>query len=248
MNRLLACTGALALAFSAHAASAADMPRPMTKAPAMVAAPMFDWSGFYVGVHGGYAWGDYRLFSASGGGPTVDVDGFVGGGTIGWNWQHSNWVFGIEADISNGPDGTDNSSFSPFWGCNTGRCNVDIDYFGTVRARLGIAVNQWMGYVTGGYAYGHAEGGIRNSVQQGSGSVDGWAAGVGIEYAFAPNWSMKLEYLHVDLGDLEFGTGVGTERFLGDGDFDVVRVGLNYRFAAGGKAPIATAPAVVTKY
>ena len=207
---------------------------------------MFNWTGFYVGGTVGYAWGDYTLFDdgpSPEDGPSVRVKDWVWGGTIGANWQHANWVFGFEADISSGLDGiTSQGTTTPGWSCNTDDCNADIRHVGTVRGRLGIAADRWLFYVTGGYAYGKVRGGIFNSAQQGGGSADGWAAGLGVEYAFAPasNWSAKLEWLHVDLGDIPFGIG-GGGNFLGRGDFDVVRVGLNYRFATGkAPAPIAT--------
>jgi outer membrane immunogenic protein len=212
-------------------AFAADLGPVAEVSPAAPTSPVHDWTGFYIGGILGYAWGDYTLFSASGRGPSVDVDGAVGGGTVGFNWQRNSWVFGIEADISSGPDGANpQGTGGPFWFCGTGDCNADIEYFGTVRARAGMTAQQWLFYVTGGYAYGHVEGGIFNSAQQGSGTAHGWTVGLGTEVAFSPNWSGKAEYLHVDLGDIPFGTGIGAEPFEGDGDFDVVRIGVNYRF------------------
>lgn len=193
----------------------------------------YDWNGFYIGVTGGYGFGDYGLGSASGNGPGVDVDNFVFGGTAGFNFQPDpNWLIGLEADLSSGVDGkTGQGTAGPFWSCNTGACNVDIEYFGTVRARAGFTHDAILIYGTGGLAYGAHDGGIFNSAQQGSGDSFGWAAGGGVEYGFTPNLSVKVEYLHVDLGTLDFGTGaVATEEFNGKGDFDVLRAGLNWNF------------------
>ena len=192
----------------------------------------YDWSGLYIGVHAGYADGDYTLFSASGRGPGVDVNGFAGGATIGYNWHVNQWVFGVEADISSGPDGTTAvGTVGPFWSCITGACNADIEYFGTLRARLGIANNNWLFYGTGGFAWGSVDGGIFNSAQQGGGNASGWAAGGGIEYAFNQNWTTKFEILHVDLGDIPFGVDdILNTPFEGDGDFNVFRFGINYKF------------------
>lgn len=193
----------------------------------------FNWTGFYAGIHLGYATGSYDQGSpALPVGPNVDVDGFVAGGTLGYNYQINNIVLGIEADISTGPDGiTAQGTQTPGWRCNTGACNASIDWFGTIRARLGLAMDNWLLFVSGGYAYGEVDGGIYNSAQQGGGSADGWAAGAGVEYAMTQNLIAKFEYLHVDLGDIPFGTGLGsTDPYQGSGDFEVFRGGINIKF------------------
>lgn len=136
----------------------------------------FDWTGVYIGAHGGKADGDYRLIQSDGFGPTVDVDGFVGGGTIGYNWQQDGIVFGVEADISTGLDGTTPQGTSVPGGvviCGDGDCNTDVECFGTVRGRVGMANDRWLLYATGGFAWGEVEGGIFNSFQQGGGSAKG---------------------------------------------------------------------------
>lgn len=227
MKKLLSSVAFAALLTSAaHSADAVVEPAAPPAAP--VAA--YDWTGLYVGGTLGYGWGSYTPFDATGNGPSIDVDNFLYGGLIGYNWQHNNLVFGLEADIQNGPDGiTAQGTSGPTWSCNTGDCNADINYWGSVRGRLGFAHNEWLFYGTGGWAYGDVDGGIFNSDQQGGGSADGWAAGAGIEWGYQ-NWSARVEYLHVDLGDIPFGTGSGSNPFKGDGDFDVVRFGVTYRF------------------
>jgi outer membrane immunogenic protein len=195
--------------------------------------PYYDWNGGYLGVTLGYGFGDYRLQSPSGIGPNVDVDNVVFGATAGYNWQpSSSWLLGLEADINSGVDGKRRQGTQgPFWSCNTGDCNVDIDYFGTLRTRVGFTSDAFLLYGTGGLAFGGYDGGIKNSAQQGNHETNfGWTAGAGIEYGINPNLSVKLEYLHVDLGKLKFGTGIGTEPFQGKGDFNVVRMGLNWHF------------------
>jgi outer membrane immunogenic protein len=99
-----------------------------------------------------------------------------------------------------------------------------------VRARLGVTVNDALVYATGGFAYGRTSGGIENSVQQGSGNVTGYAVGAGINYAFTQNWIATGEFMHVDLGDIKFGTGEGSNEFLGSGSFNTVRAGFAYKF------------------
>ena len=177
-----------ALAFAAPA-NAADVPvrGPIYKA---APAPVFNWTGFYIGAHVGYGWGDSGV---------GDVDGFLGGLQLGYNWQFNrNWVFGIEVDIS----GTDiNSVVGP----------SHIDYLGTARARLGYAWDRTMLYGTGGLAYARgATAGVHDS-------DTGYALGAGLEWAFAPNWSAKVEYMYYDVNALEVST---------------IKFGVNYRFGS----------------
>jgi outer membrane immunogenic protein len=113
-----------------------------------------------------------------------------------------------------------------------------VDWFGTLRGRVGYASDRWMLYGTGGYAYGrnHIEI-VGNSAFSSSPTESGWTAGGGLEYAFAPNWTAKFEYLHVDLGDrirwTTF-TPVGApDPGFARVSFDAVRVGLNYKFGSG---------------
>lgn len=227
MKKVLFATVALA-ALTIAPAFAADPGMPMEEAPIG-----FSWTGGYIGVQAGYGWGDYRQFSASGVGVNVDVDGFAGGAFVGYNYQLSNnIVLGAEADISTGLDGeTAQGTAGPFWSCSTGACNTDIDWFATIRARLGYAMDRFHVYGTGGLAVARQSGGIYNSAQQGTTQTEtGWALGAGLEYAFTDNIIVRGEYLHVDLGDIRFGTGLGTEAFEGDGDFDTVRLGVAYKF------------------
>ena len=168
------------------------------KGPYYKAEPVFSWSGFYFGGHVGYGFGE-----AAGPGATFDIDGVFGGAQLGYNWQFNrNWVFGIETDLS---------------GSDIGTAGFTVDWFGTTRVRLGYAWDRMMLYGTGGISYGGTD--------ATSGHV-GWAAGVGLEWAFAPRWSAKIEYLYVDLGDEIlplFAAPVSV-------DFSTVRFGVNYRF------------------
>ncbi len=196
---------------------------------------LMSWDGAYAGAFLGYADGDYLQGVSSLGqvGVNVPVDGAVFGLRAGYNWQNGNTVYGIEGDVSNGPDGiTPQGTAGPFWVCGSGDCNVDIEYLVTVRGRLGTTTpNGWLLYGTAGIAHGEVEGGIFNSNQQGGGSATGWAAGVGAERAFGGNKSFSIEYMHVDLGEIPFGTGLAiTDTFDGIGDFGVLKVGINFHF------------------
>jgi outer membrane immunogenic protein len=210
MKKFLLSGAALAALIVAVPASAADMAArgPVYKAPA--AAPLFDWTGFYIGAHGGYGWGSF-------GG--LDPDGGFGGGQIGVNWQFApNWVWGVEADIS-GADMKD----------SVAGVSVKTDVFGTVRGRLGYTVDRTMFYGTGGFAWADTKASFAGA--SGSENNYGWVLGAGIEYAFAPNWTAKVEYLHADYGrDTYSGAGI-----TGDLKNDTIKVGVNYLFNSGGR-------------
>jgi outer membrane immunogenic protein len=194
MKKILLSGVAVAALFVAAPASAADVPvrGPVYKA---APAPVFNWTGFYFGGHVGYGWGD----TLAGG----DVDGFLGGVQLGYNWQLSrNWVFGVEADIS----GTDLNNAFP----------THVDYLGTLRARIGYTWDRTMFYGTGGLAWNRA------SVAGFHDTDTGYALGAGIEWAFAPNWSAKVEYMYYAFDN--------TAVVPTDLDISTIKVGLNYRF------------------
>ncbi|WP_454655971.1 outer membrane protein [Bosea beijingensis] len=212
---LLASVAALGLV-AAGAASAADLPsRKGPVAAPVYMPPAFSWTGFYVGANAGYGWGNVN---ANGWANVGDLDGFVGGGQIGYNYQMGQFVLGLEADLQ----GADLSS-----GNNLGLLNVKTDYFGTVRARVGVAFDRFMPYITGGWAYGN----VKSSIPAIGFSSDrshtgGFAVGGGLEYAVTNNIIAGVEYLYVDLGEkniLGANTKVGT-------DFSVVRARLSYKF------------------
>jgi outer membrane immunogenic protein len=164
----LALLGAViaALAFGAPA-QAADAP---IKGPYYKAEPVFNWTGFYVGGHVGYGWGDLN---------GVDVDGFLGGVQVGANLQFArNWVIGVEADIA---------------ATDIGVGGLRQDWLFTARARLGYAWDRTMLYVTAGIA-------ATDTNNVAISGFAGGVYGVGIEHAFAPRWSVKAEWLYVDYG------------------------------------------------
>src|SRR5262245_4141112 len=146
MNRVFPTTAAI-LAFTAAAqtAFAADLRRPPPEYP--VKAPVvriFDWTGFYVGVNGGYGWGTSRYeFPAATN--RFDVSGGIAGGTVGYNYQVGQTVLGIEGDF----DWQDVNGSAP---CVAGVCQTKSNWLATVRGRLGYAADRFMPYVTGGAA------------------------------------------------------------------------------------------------
>jgi outer membrane immunogenic protein len=249
----------LATTAMVSAASAADLAARYTKAPP-VAATAYSWTGFYIGVNGGWA------FDGNGTGNLIASDpllapsiaagtmianrgakheGGFGGGQIGYNWQMNQFVFGLETDIQGADIGKTTTTIVNDLLPIDNSARDHIDWFGTARARLGFAAETALFYVTGGAAYG----GVRSSVStisvpalpgatfSGSSSDTrfGWSAGAGVEWAFAPSWSVRAEYLHVDLGrdnvvisDPAFPGVTATYRF--HHEFDAVRVGVNYKF------------------
>lgn len=238
------------LAGTAHAASvAAARVRPQAasvhgKAPL----PAFNWRGIYFGVNGGYGSAATssvdtitgNIFGANGTYPnSVDLDGFLGGGTIGANYQIGRLVLGVEGDW----DWT-NQSVTKSVSC-TGGCvatgHSTIRWLATLRGRVGYAINRVLLYGTAGAAFVNAKDTQTQTVPVGAPAVVfsdtalGWAAGAGLEYAFTQNLSVKLEYLHVgvNLSDTVpfpklMGGGWETERAsISD---NIVRVGLNWTF------------------
>jgi outer membrane immunogenic protein len=175
-----------------------------TKAPTRY---VLDWSGPYIGVHAGYGFGNFDATATA-----LDPSGGFGGIQSGYNWQVSrNWVVGIESDSS--------------WGSindTVGASNVDVDAMGTVRARLGYAMDRWMVYGTGGLAWAHADAAYN------AGTVNdrfylGWAAGAGIEYLITPRWSAKLEYIYSDFGKITDNADTANL------SASTIKVGVNYR-------------------
>jgi outer membrane immunogenic protein len=217
------------------AAAAADMPvkAPVYKAP--VVAPPYNWTGFYVGGNIGYSWGKQDL-SLVGGFPlgSPNINGVIGGGQIGYNWQMNQLVLGLEADIQgSGQKGDGSLTTAPGIVPSTVFSFTEkLDWFGTVRGRAGYAMDRWLPYVTGGWAYGHgslsagATGFGPLAAVSASSTYSGWTVGGGIEWAFMNNWSAKAEYLYID-----FGNGPAVSAFVsGKMTDNIARLGVNYHF------------------
>ncbi|MEO7650518.1 MAG: outer membrane beta-barrel protein [Bryobacteraceae bacterium] len=248
---LLGTVGLLALGIAAPA-SAADMAaRPYTKAPPPMIAAVYDWTGFYVGINGG--WGSSRnnwnaltaggAFFANEGGH--DATGGTFGGQIGYRWQASQWVFGLEAQ-GNWADfhGRNVSLAAPLF-TNESR----VDAFGLFTGQVGVAFNNALLYVRGGAAVTsdrHRTFVTANNLLAANVVDDtrwGAVVGVGLEYGFAPNWSLGINYDHMFMGDRTYtvtnngafgapGTRFATSRI--SGDVDLVTARINYRW--GGPA------------
>jgi len=247
---LLASVGLVALVGLAAPASAADM-AVKARPPAPVVAPIYDWTGFYIGANGG--WGQTRNcwdFLDAGGFAVAsgcrERSGGLAGGQIGYRWQMSQWVFGLEAqgdwaDLSN----TRVSLFDPFFSTR-----VQTDGIGLFTGQIGYAWNAALFYVKGGAAVTSNRFSILETfsgIELASASSTRWGGtiGVGFEYGFAPNWSFGVEYNHLFMGDANnsfSGLTPVAAAFVNNRisqDVDMVTVRLNYRFGGYGAPPVA---------
>ena len=194
----------------------------------------YNWQGLYLGVNAGYGWGNDNAasFSAFGGSSgAINPSGWFGGGQVGYNAQFNSLVLGLEADLQ----AADISDTTGLAGGAFTQATTDIEWFSTVRGRIGYAAGPALLYFTGGWAFADVNAsvtstnGVGSTVSMSSDDIQsGYTLGGGIEWAFAPNWSLKSEYLYVDLGKETWSSPVGT--YSTDTDFHTARVGLNYRF------------------
>ncbi|HTT47504.1 MAG TPA: outer membrane protein [Pseudolabrys sp.] len=236
-------------------AAAADMPvkAPVYKAP--VVAPPYNWTGFYVGLNAGGSWGSQEndLVTVPGGVTLLsnsdNLDGFIGGGQIGYNWQINQFVLGVEADFQGSGQKADGSFLIPFIPAIvapavpglTANYTDKLEWFGTVRARAGYTWDRWLAYVTGGWAFGHGTlSGTGTTTPAGtvlafstSQDYSGWTIGGGLEWAFADHWSAKAEYLYIDFGNgptVVVNTAGSLAIASGRMTDNIARLGVNYHF------------------
>ncbi len=233
-----------ALIATGVAASAADGLPP----PARV--PGFTWTGFYIGVNGGYgnaAFEDATVTTSDGtisrGGGGQAKGGIVGG-QIGVNYQVGAGVFGIEADGQ--WSGQSYTSSSIFCGATcTLTETAKVTSFATLRGRAGLATDRGLLYATAGGVWTSgsdqfvaAVGSTNTTISNGNGNKVGWTVGGGVEAAFYDNWSMKLEYLYIATKNLTGGSalplGLGTVTESANVRDNIIRVGINYRFGPTG--------------
>lgn len=254
----------------AGGAFAADLPAaPAYKSPVAIASPVYNWGGFYVGGNVGYGRGTssdpgesyidpmqsfgFAAEYAAGGivTPNLTPGGVTGGGQIGFNWMLSpNWVAGLVGDFQgSGIKASATNFVAPGLGLlpSTQANSEQIDWFGTVRGKLGYAQNNWLLYGTGGVAYG----GVRTSgiftlfglgvpppfVGAASTTRGGWTMGGGLNYALTSNWIIGAEYLYVDLGRVAYteifpnpGFPTATQTITNRAAANIGRVSLDYKF------------------
>ena len=220
MKRLFLALASLAALTGSAAAADLSRPAPQPYYKAAVAAPVYNWTGFYIGINGGGGFGRSDWDRTGG----FNLSGGLVGGTLGYNYQVGQAVFGVEGDIDwANINGTTNSACA--LGCKTGD-----DWLGTARGRLGYAADRFMPFITGGAAFGD----IKTSTPGFAGATQtnvGWTVGAGLEFAIAQNWTAKAEYLYVDLGKFNCGLSCGVT-VTDNVSFttNLVRAGVNYRF------------------
>jgi outer membrane immunogenic protein len=238
------CLTTAALLSLTTGAQAADMAAkaPYYKAPVVA---VYDWTGFYLGVNAGIGLGRDRAIHNDGFLGTestyLSPQGALGGGQVGYNWQTGSMlgpvVYGLEADIQGAGLSDDRTNLgSPFVSTTY---NQKIDWFGTVRGRIGLATGPVLGYVTGGYAYGN----VKTSIAfDNAGTVfstnkiqNGWTVGSGVEAALGGNWTGKIEYLYLNMGNNSY--AFGPQTLNTEVRENIFRVGLNYRV---GGSPVYT--------
>jgi outer membrane immunogenic protein len=239
--------GSALLGLIAAPALAADLaPKTYTKAPPLPVPAVYDWTGGYIGVEGGFGWGHSDQTDPGIAPPPppppnnpppvgdghYSVNGGLVGGTLGYNWQFGPWVFGLEGDYS----WSDIKGQSSVCGPTTvlpHLCGTSLDSLGTLRGRVGYAVGaygNWLLYGTGGLAVGEVHAFDALTPAAGNNFRAGWAVGAGIETAFAPSWTAKLEYLYVDLGSTVYFNIVPGVPETVSFTSNIIRAGVNYRF------------------
>jgi outer membrane immunogenic protein len=246
---LLGVAGALALGMTLPS-FAADLPaaQTYTKAPVYVPPPAYNWTGFYVGGHVGGGWGSQQSMEIAPGTPAFPVgsvftrnstSGFLGGVQGGFNWQASNLVLGVEgeyswADVSGTATTVNGTGF-------TSTVTAKTNGYELATGRIGYAADNWLFFAKGGGAWsqgnsngtGVLAGGAVFDTTTSSSNRTGWVAGAGIEWGFAPNWSAKIEYNHIDFGSTNVAivsSVSGISNVSSTDRVEVVKGGVNYHF------------------
>lgn len=241
MKKLLVA-GIAAAAFCGAPALAADMP---VKAPVYKAAPapVFSWTGCYIGAEAGYGWGktDHTFVVDLPALRGTSVDGGMAGGTLGCNYQTGAWVWGLENDFSwTGFSGSGTDISNPSFTIGT-----KMHWLDTLRGRVGYSAGPSLWYVTGGAAFGnitdfqHEQGGLLRE-QDITTTRTGWTVGGGVEWMIDPRWSWKIEYLYVHFSNHDYSYIPSLTSEHANLSENIVRVGLNYKFGSTdwGKAPV----------
>jgi outer membrane immunogenic protein len=249
MRKLMMIAAAAAFA-GAGGADAADLGQASVKDDIYAPAPVFSWTGFYVGGNGGYGWASehQQVLDAAAAHMDFDPEGGVAGGQVGVNWQPRSGgglVVGAEGSLE-WTGVNDRTSYDPMGGAVSHHENrTDLRALGDVSGRLGFALDRTLIYAKGGVAWGQFD---HSSVVHGtvySSRADdrvGWLVGGGLEFAFSPNWSVKVEYNYIDFGAgtyaLADSAGYVAQSVDYNDTVNLVKGGVNYRFGAPQAEPL----------
>ena len=231
MRTSFLATVALCALAMAGPVAAADMPVRGASPFIMTAPPAFSWSGFYVGLYGGAGWGSHDRSNDIGFNNSYNSSGGLFGGLAGYNWQgNTPLVVGLEGDLAwaniKGDDGGAGGT-------------VDESHYrwlGSVRGRIGYAFDNWLPFVTGGWAYSNirhtnSSGTIVVTTDSFDNARSGWTVGGGIEYALTPNWTTRLDYRYFDFGSYSRPAPAnGITPYTVSNTLQTVTVGLSYKF------------------
>lgn len=221
MYRAGLIVAALVLATSAIAA---DLPAPVAPVPpGYVPYQNYNWSSVYIGGNVGYGFATASVSDSFGDTASENLNGIIGGGQIGANYQIGAFVFGVEGDF----DASGQSHSTSIFGISE---TDKIDWVGTVRGRIGGAYDRWFFYVTAG----GGEGKLSANLTSPFGSISAskthgaWVAGAGIEYGITDYLTARVEYLYLDTGDINLAT-IGGFAVTGKVQDNLIRAGLNLR-------------------
>jgi outer membrane immunogenic protein len=212
----------------------------LSDAAAAQVPPAFQWTGCYIGAQAGGGWGDTENQTLN---LTADTSGWLAGGQIGCDYQFApHFLLGVEGMAA----WTDiNGAADPFFsGKNVFRFSTQTDWIASATARAGVTADRWLIFVKGGPAWVNSDFRVSGSVfpigsidGRGSETGRGWTFGIGVEWAFAPQWSAKLEFNHYEV---DFGSVRLRDRFSGtsmpnsfEQDLQTLTFAINYRFATG---------------
>jgi outer membrane immunogenic protein len=218
--KIMLAASALAL-FATGGARAADA---VVEEPP-VEVPVFTWTGFYIGIQGGYVW--TNLDVDPGGVGIDDLNGGLFGGYVGYNWQYGAWVFGAEGDFN----GVWNDQTFAIAGPPPFTVDIGTDWLASIRARAGYSFDRVLIFATGGVAFTNASADVNlggGLTLSGDETFTGWTIGGGAEYAFTDNWIGRVEYRFYDFPDKDIDGPGG----LGDVSLNTqtITAGIAYKF------------------
>ena len=234
MRGMLVAAAAIVVAVTGHAI-AADLPTPSLPPP--LPPIVYNWTGFYLGIYGGFGTGNSNWSDSPTGTTGIfPTSGFLVGGTVGVNYQLGEYVFGIEGDGDwtnlHGNSGSTCGGIAAVVAPPVS-CQTQSQWLATVRGRVGYAFDRILLYGTAGAAFGNIQTGLNPPSTFDSSVEAGWTIGAGLEYAFAQNWTAKIEYLFVDLPNgscTTAGNCGGAAGSIVSFNENIVRAGVNFKF------------------